>query len=147
MFEALFELRRRIVVQFLAGQRNVRLALARVVVRQLPESDFRTGTGQADHFFSQFEDRKFMRVAQVDRCLLYTSLVHFCDVASQRIAQPHEADQLQDDAQDFGIHLFVLFCRAGFAVSYRSGIYGLTEFFGGAAVRIFRALPVHKSDR
>src|SRR4051794_3518703 len=65
--ESLIEVGVRLPLELRARECNVRASLARVVLRQWRATDFTGGPGHLDDLFSEFADREFLRIAEIDR--------------------------------------------------------------------------------
>ena len=74
----------RFPAEFFPGQGDVRLALGRVVAGQGFVFQAGAGAGQLDHFFGQFLDGEFCRVAGVDRA---GEIVRGCHQADKGLDQ------------------------------------------------------------
>src|SRR5688572_4379392 len=90
-----FELYRRLPFQHLPGERNVRLALLRVVARQLPAHDLRARPGEPDHLLGELEDGGLAGIAQVDRPRDLVAGVHEPDQRLDQVVHVAEGARLR----------------------------------------------------
>ena len=87
-------------VKALLGKRNVRLSPPRIVHRQRPADDLGSRACQLDDAFSKFEDRAFVRIAEVHRAGEIVRRIHESKQAFDQIVDIAERARLGAIAVD-----------------------------------------------
>src|SRR6516164_6261340 len=89
---------------------NIWATLARIILRARSVHDARAGSGELDHYRSQFENGKFFRVADIDRSGHVIGAIHQANEAIDQIVDVTKRSRLLtvaehgDIATEQGLH-------------------------------------------